>query len=180
MKTQDEIMSCLSTLRDYLEEAHQDDHQSEHFGDDPSTCSYCRAIHEAEGILALNSGPSKPITGPSSEAWLVFGKVNHEIVSVDLAHGAEEMAQKCYALKPNVEMVPLDLARRAPSLESALRDLFNAFHVPDDGLELDAEAAYDVAADVLGASIPINPETFNEAAEVVGAHMAERMLGGKP
>jgi hypothetical protein len=65
-----------------------------------------------------------------------------------------------------VHVVPLALAIRSQSVESALRELFNAFHVPDDGLPYEAQAAYDVAADVLGARTPCD-DCGCEALDVV-------------
>lgn len=60
MKTKlTDILDCLSTLRDHLEEVHQNEIENAHGGDDPSTCSYCAAIHRADGILALNSDPDE-------------------------------------------------------------------------------------------------------------------------
>lgn len=53
-----DILDCLNTLRDYLTEAHQEELDSAHHGDE-SGCSYCLAIAKADGILALNSDPEE-------------------------------------------------------------------------------------------------------------------------
>lgn len=43
----------ISTLHDYLTEAHKDDLDNGHHGDDPEDCTYCKALTEATNILAL-------------------------------------------------------------------------------------------------------------------------------
>lgn len=50
MKTQDEILACLSKLSEYLHESHRDEVDNDHHGD-VGECSYCQALEEADAIL---------------------------------------------------------------------------------------------------------------------------------
>jgi len=64
MKTKSDILSVLSTLRDYLQESHQDELDNHHHGDD-SDCSYCKALEKADAILASSSSPDDGNDAPA-------------------------------------------------------------------------------------------------------------------
>ena len=49
---QGEILEAVALLTEYLEEAHQDELDNNHYDDEPGTCSYCHAI--AKGKEAMN------------------------------------------------------------------------------------------------------------------------------
>jgi hypothetical protein len=53
-----ELLVQLETLVEYLQEAHQDEIDDDHGGDDPGTCSYCRAIEAAREL----TGPIRAAT----------------------------------------------------------------------------------------------------------------------
>ena len=46
------LLECVKTLKENLEEAHQDELQTNHFGDGPDGCSYCEAIKQANDLLS--------------------------------------------------------------------------------------------------------------------------------
>ena len=46
------LLECIATLRDYLAETHADELANDHGGDDPETCTYCRAIADAGKLLS--------------------------------------------------------------------------------------------------------------------------------
>jgi hypothetical protein len=51
-----EVEAALHRLADYLAEAHGDEIQNDHHGDDPATCTYCAAIKHAADLLARGKG----------------------------------------------------------------------------------------------------------------------------
>jgi hypothetical protein len=49
------LCSTIETLSDLLEEAHADEVNNDHGGDDPAECSYCNAIKTAREIIGTDS-----------------------------------------------------------------------------------------------------------------------------
>lgn len=45
------MIECITKLRDYLLESHQEELDTNHHGDGPEGCTYCAAIKEATEIL---------------------------------------------------------------------------------------------------------------------------------
>lgn len=48
-----QLLVDLETLVEYLEETHQDELSNDHYGDEPGTCSYCRAIERANRLAHM-------------------------------------------------------------------------------------------------------------------------------
>ncbi|WP_084443321.1 hypothetical protein [Hymenobacter roseosalivarius] len=53
-----EILAAALGLAGFLEEAHQDELSHQHHGDDPATCSYCRAIRNVREFNATEQSIS--------------------------------------------------------------------------------------------------------------------------
>ena len=51
MAAASELADVLETTVEYLEESHRQEIDDEHGGDEPGTCSYCKAIEAARAAL---------------------------------------------------------------------------------------------------------------------------------
>jgi len=69
--------ALVEQLADYLEEAHEADVLDDHGGDDPATCSYCRAIAGARAYLEATP-PEQPDTKKLlRRLWSFFGDLHY-------------------------------------------------------------------------------------------------------